>query len=97
MRSLLARVLIGGAIGAAVAAPVVWMGSPPAPDRQAMVVTATAVAGALGGWWFHRRYELPLVKVGRLVRYRRRDLEQWLQQRTVGNRASGPENLPAVI
>jgi excisionase family DNA binding protein len=34
-------------------------------------------------WRCTRRYAIPYVKVGRLVRYRRNDLDQWLSSRTV--------------
>jgi excisionase family DNA binding protein len=34
-------------------------------------------------WRCNGRYALPYVKVGRLVRYRRSSVEQFLQQRTV--------------
>ena len=34
-------------------------------------------------WRSTQRYGLPYVKVGRLVRYRRADLEKWLESRLV--------------
>lgn len=39
--------------------------------------------GTLEVWRCTKRYAIPFLKVGRLVRYRRSDLEQWLQSRTV--------------
>ncbi|PJM74397.1 DNA-binding protein [Bifidobacterium simiarum] len=33
--------------------------------------------------WRSERRELPYVKVGRVVRYRRGDLDRWIDQRTV--------------
>jgi len=39
--------------------------------------------GTLAVWRSTKRYPLPYVKCGRLVRYRRSDLEVWLQSRTV--------------
>jgi hypothetical protein len=36
-------------------------------------------------WRFHRRYKLPFVKIGRLVRYRHCDVEAFIQQRTQGS------------
>jgi hypothetical protein len=42
--------------------------------------------GTLSVWRSTGRYRIPFVKVGHLVRYRRADLELWLQSRT---RASG--------
>jgi excisionase family DNA binding protein len=38
----------------------------------------------LAVWASAKRYGLPLVKVGRSVRYRVADLERWLAARTVG-------------
>lgn len=34
-------------------------------------------------WRCTGRYRIPFVKVGRLVKYRRADLDAWLQSRTV--------------
>jgi len=42
----------------------------------------------LAAWASARRYDLPFVKVGRSVRYRRRDLIAWLDRRTVGAAAA---------
>lgn len=36
-------------------------------------------------WHSTGRYSLPVVKVGRSVRYRLADLEKWLAERTVTN------------
>ena len=33
-------------------------------------------------WWCKRRYDLPFIKVGRLIRYRAADVEQWPQGRS---------------
>ena len=41
----------------------------------------------LAVWHTTHRYHLPLVKVGSKVRYRKVDLDAWLESRTVG----GPE------
>lgn len=38
----------------------------------------------LAVWHITGRYGLPVVKVGRAVRYRMQDLERWLAARTVG-------------
>jgi excisionase family DNA binding protein len=40
-------------------------------------------AQTLAVWLTTKRYPLPVVKVGRLARYRRTDLERFLQERTV--------------
>ncbi|MEO5344309.1 MAG: helix-turn-helix domain-containing protein [Gammaproteobacteria bacterium SHHR-1] len=39
-------------------------------------------AGTLTVWRSTGRYALPFAKVGRLVRYRRSDLDSWLESRT---------------
>jgi excisionase family DNA binding protein len=38
----------------------------------------------LAVWATAKRYQLPMVKVGSLVRYRLSDLEKFLESRTVG-------------
>ena len=42
--------------------------------------------GTLSVWRSTGRYSLPFVKIGRKVRYRRADLEAWIEKRV---RASG--------
>ena len=53
---------------------------------------ASAILGVtintLEVWRCTRRYHLPWVKVGRLVRYRRSDLEAFITSRMVGTPAS---------
>ncbi len=39
-------------------------------------------------WRASGRYRIPFVKVGRLVRYRRTDLDAWLRSRTVNAEAA---------
>lgn len=39
--------------------------------------------GTLQVWRCTRRYPLPYTKIGRAVRYRREDIEQFIQSRTV--------------
>lgn len=41
--------------------------------------------GTLSVWRSTGRYNIPYIKVGRNVRYRRKDLESWLESRAVGN------------
>ena len=43
----------------------------------------------LCAWRCTRRYNLPFIKVGRLVRYRPEDLEEFLESRTMGARREG--------
>ena len=42
----------------------------------------------LAAWRCNRRYALPFIRVGRLVKYRMSDLEQFLQRGTVGGDVS---------
>ena len=42
----------------------------------------------LAVWAITGRYSLPMVKVGRSVRYRQSDLNEWLRGRTVGGKAA---------
>jgi excisionase family DNA binding protein len=42
----------------------------------------------LAVWAITGKYGLPVVKVGRSVRYRMTDLERWLESRTVGAAAA---------
>ena len=37
----------------------------------------------LSVWRSKKRYDLPYIKVGRLIRYRREDLDRWLESRRV--------------
>ena len=42
----------------------------------------TCSPGTLSVWRSTGRYNLPFLKVGRMVRYRRADLDAWLANRT---------------
>ncbi len=44
--------------------------------------------GTLSVWRSAGRYNIPFIKVGHLVRYRRADLETWLESRTRANGAT---------
>ena len=46
-------------------------------------------AQTLAAWASSRRYGLPMIRVGRSIRYRRADLDRWLDKRTVGAAADG--------
>jgi excisionase family DNA binding protein len=61
--------------------------APPTSD----LLTAEEAAAYLGVrpqtlavWRLNRRYPLPFIKVGSKVRYRRSDLERFLEERTIG-------------
>jgi len=51
-------------------------------DEQAAAALLTVAPGTLGVWRSTGRYNLPFLKVGRAVRYRRADLIAWLETRT---------------
>ena len=51
-------------------------------DENEAAVFLDSKPGTLQVWRSTGRYAIPYVKVGRNVRYRRVDLEAWLQQRT---------------
>ncbi|MCM8595115.1 helix-turn-helix domain-containing protein [Accumulibacter sp.] len=51
-------------------------------DEQTAAKFLTVAPGTLGVWRSTGRYNLPFIKVGRNVRYRRADLEAWLEKRT---------------
>jgi hypothetical protein len=53
--------------------------------REAAEYLGVAVQ-TLAIWKTHGRYELPMVKVGRLAKYRLSDLDNFLVSRTEGNR-----------
>lgn len=60
-----------------------------AGDQELITEEAAAVVlgvkpGTLQVWRCTKRYPLTYVKVGRLVRYRRADLQAFLQARTMG-------------
>jgi excisionase family DNA binding protein len=61
----------------------------PTPVKPQVYTEAEAAAylgvkpGTLSVWRSTRRYDLPYLKVGRLVRYDKADLDRWLQSRRV--------------
>lgn len=57
----------------------------PNPDLLDEVAAAQLLdvsPGTLSVWRSTGRYSLPFLKIGRKVRYRRADLEAWLERRT---------------
>jgi excisionase family DNA binding protein len=50
-------------------------------EREAAMLL-TVSPGTLSVWRSTGRYNLPFLKVGRMVRYRRADLVTWLEKRT---------------
>ena len=60
---------------------------PPTPDLLARAEAAAYLGlkpQTLAVWALTGRYGLPVTQSGRNVRYRRRDLDAWLDSRTVG-------------
>jgi excisionase family DNA binding protein len=56
-------------------------------EKQAAEFLGVA-PGTLSVWRSRGRYSVPFVKVGHLVRYRRGDLDAWLESRTRANGAT---------
>lgn len=54
-------------------------------EPEAAVVLGNLAPGTLSVWRSTGRYKIPFIKVGRRVRYRRADLEAWLESRTRAN------------
>lgn len=50
-------------------------------EREAAEILGLAV-GTMSVWRSTGRYGIPFLKIGRNVRYRRADLDAWLQSRT---------------
>lgn len=50
-------------------------------EVQAAILLDTSV-GTLQVWRSTGRYQIPFVKIGRNVRYKRADLEEWIESRT---------------
>ena len=57
----------------------------PPPEAAAYIGVSK---NTLSVWRCVGRYAIPFIKVGRLVRYRRSDLETWLESRTRTNGAT---------
>ena len=57
-------------------------------DEKQAAEVLTVEPGTLSVWRSTGRYKIPFVKVGRRVRYRRADLETWLESRTRANGAT---------
>ena len=56
-------------------------------EKQAAEFLGVA-PGTLSVWRSCGRYALPFIKCGHLVKYRRADLESWLESRTRANGAT---------
>lgn len=57
-------------------------------DEAAVAAHLSVAPATLRIWRCTKRYPLPYVKVGRLVRYRAADLDAFLQSRTHGEAAA---------
>lgn len=51
-------------------------------DDRAAAAMLDVTPGTLSVWRSTGRYSLPFVKIGRKVRYRKADIEAWLDRRT---------------
>ncbi len=55
-------------------------------DRMRRPAAATYIGvtpGTLEVWASTKRYDIPYIKIGKLVYYRRSDLDEWIRSRTV--------------
>jgi excisionase family DNA binding protein len=43
---------------------------------------------ALAAWACNKRYDLPMIRVGRLVKYRIQDLDNFISRNTIGGEAA---------
>jgi excisionase family DNA binding protein len=57
-------------------------------DQKQAAERLTVSPGTLAVWRCTGRYNLPFVKVGRVVRYRSSDLDAWLNERAGCTRAA---------
>lgn len=58
--------------------------SPPLLSRKQAAEFLGLAPQTLAAWATNKRYDLPYVHVGRLVKYRIADLERFITSRTVG-------------
>lgn len=61
------------------------------PNQQYGLLNTDEAAAILGVtprtlevWRCTKRHQIPFLKIGRLIRYRRSDLERWLASRLIG-------------
>ncbi len=52
--------------------------------RQQAAAYLGVNARTLANWSCTGRYSLPVVKIGRLAKYRQKDLDRFIEERTVG-------------
>ncbi len=64
------------------------------PKPQSNLLTTEEAAAYLGVkprslevWRCVKRYGIPYVKVGRLIKYRQSELDAWLASRTIGSKS----------
>ncbi|MBT1166735.1 helix-turn-helix domain-containing protein [Bifidobacterium simiarum] len=53
------------------------------PERASATNRILGIPTSTLARWCSERRELPYVKVGRVIRYRRGDLDRWINRRTV--------------
>lgn len=61
-------------------------------ENEAAAFLDTTI-GTLQVWRSTGRYGIPFVKIGRSVRYKRADLEAWIESRTHGSTPPGHESI----
>ncbi len=62
--------------------------NPPLLTREQAAKYLGISVSALAAWACNKRYNLPMVRVGRLVKYRIQDLDDFINRNTIGGEAA---------
>lgn len=62
--------------------------TPPLLTREQAAKYLGVSVSALAAWACNKRYNLPMVRVGRLVKYRIQDLDEFINRNTIGGEAA---------
>jgi excisionase family DNA binding protein len=62
--------------------------TPPLLTREQAAKYLGVSVSALAAWACNKRYNLPMVRVGRLVKYRIQDLDDFINRNTIGGEAA---------
>lgn len=57
-------------------------------DEKQAAQHLTVSPGTLAVWRCTGRYSLPFLKIGRMVRYRRSDLDAWIEKQAISTRVA---------
>lgn len=62
--------------------------TPPLLTREQAAKYLGVSVSALAAWACNKRYNLPMIKVGRLAKYRIQDLDEFINRNTIGGEAA---------